>query len=89
MSLGLCDDVSRESQPPEPALYRELTVARTRSREGADHVEVMFFESAQIFRLPRNDPRFAELLERLRDGDRVQVGLASLDSDVIMDLRVG
>jgi hypothetical protein len=56
--------VSREPQPREPALYRELTVARTRSREGAAHVEVMFFESPQIFRLPRDDPRFDELLER-------------------------
>jgi hypothetical protein len=81
--------VSREPQPREPALYRELTVARTRSREGAAHVEVMFFESPQIFRLPLDDPRFDELLERLREGERVHVGLASLDSDVIMDVRVG
>ncbi len=81
--------MSREPQPREPALYRELTVARSRSREGADHVEVMFFESPQIFRLPRDDPRFGELLERLREGQRVHVGLASLDSDVIMDVRAG
>jgi hypothetical protein len=81
--------VSREPQPRETALFRELTVARTRSREGSDHVEVMFFESPQIFRLPRDDPRFDELLERLREGGRVHVGLESLDSDVIMDVRVG
>jgi hypothetical protein len=80
--------VSREPQPPEPALYRELTVARSRSREGTDYVEVMFFESPQIFRLPRDDPRFDELLERLREGGHVRVGLKSLDSDVIMDVRV-
>ena len=80
--------MSRKAQPREPALYRELTVARSRSREGPDHVEVMFFESPQIFRLPRDDPRFDELLERLREGRRVRVGLESLDSDVIMDVRV-
>jgi hypothetical protein len=76
------------SREPQPGLYRELTVARVRSLEGADHVEVMFFESPQIFRLPRDDPRFDELLERLREGERVHVGLASLESDVIMDVQV-
>jgi hypothetical protein len=54
-----------------------------------DHVEVMFFESPQIFKLPRDDPRFDELLERLREGERVRVGLASLDSDVIIEVRAG
>ena len=48
----------------------------------------MFFESPQIFRLARDDPRFDELLERLHEGDRVRVGLASLDSEVILDVRV-
>ena len=73
----------------EAGLYRELTVAHTRSREGADHVEVMFFESPQIFRLPRGDPRLDTLLERLADGARVHVGLESLDSDVILDVKAG
>jgi hypothetical protein len=81
--------VSRKPQPREPTLYRELTVARTRSRQGAEHVEVMFFESPQIFRLPQDDPRFDDLLARLLEGESVHVGLASLDSDVIMDVRVG
>lgn len=76
------------SREPQPALYRELTVARVRSLEGADHVEVMFFESPQIFLLSRGGPRYDELLDRLREGQRVHVGLASLDSDVIMDVRV-
>jgi hypothetical protein len=49
----------------------------------------MFFESPQIFRLARDGPRFDELLERPREGGRVHAGLASLDSDVIMDVRVG
>jgi hypothetical protein len=81
--------VTRKPEPREPTLYRELTVARTRSRQGAEHVEVMFFESPQIFRLPRDDPRFEDLLARLHEGESVHVGLASLDSDVIMDVRVG
>jgi hypothetical protein len=72
---------------PEPALYRELTVARVRTREGADHVEVMFSESPQIFSLPRDHPAFDGLLERFQEGARVHVGLASLDSEVILDVR--
>lgn len=75
------------SREPQPGLYRELTVARVRSLEGADHVEVLFFESPQIFRLSRADPRFDELLEPLREGQSVHVGLASLNSDVIMDVQ--
>jgi hypothetical protein len=77
--------VSRE---PQPTLYRELTVARVRSPEGADHIEVVFFESPQIFRLLRQHPRFDELVERLRKGQPMHVGLAALDSDVIMDVRL-
>lgn len=76
-------------QPHEPAHYRELTVARTRDREGVDWVEVMFFESPQIFRLLRADSRFDDLLERLQHGARVRVGLESLDGYVIMDVRDG
>jgi hypothetical protein len=72
---------------PEPALYRELTVVRVRSRDGADEVEAMFSESPQIFRLPRDHPRFEELLEQLQQGERVHVGLASIDSEMIMDVR--
>jgi hypothetical protein len=49
----------------------------------------MFFESPQIFRLPRDDPRFDALLGRLAHGGRVYVGLGSLDSEVIRDVKLG
>jgi len=82
--------VSREPNPQEAPVHRELTVAQIRSREGADHVQVLFLESARFYRLLREQPRFDELLERLREAELerrpVSVGLASLDSDVIEDV---
>jgi hypothetical protein len=73
-------------------VYRELTVAHIRSREGADHVEVMFLESARIYKLLMEQPGLDELLERLREAEQagraVRVGLASLDSDLIKDVQV-
>jgi hypothetical protein len=73
-------------------VYRELTVAHIRSREGADHVEVMFLESARIYKLLMEQPGLDELLERLRKAEQagraVRVGLASLDSDLIKDVQV-
>jgi hypothetical protein len=72
-------------------VYRELTVARIRDGEDADHVEVLFLESARIYWLLTASPAAGELLERLRaaesEGHAVEVGLASLDSDVIEDVR--
>jgi len=84
--------VSREPHPQKEAVHRELTVAQIRSREGADHVTVLFLESARFYRLLRERPRFDELLTRLRASELerrpVRVGLASLDSDVIEDVDV-
>ena len=84
--------MSREPHPQEAPVYRELTVAQIRSREGADHVTVLFLESARFYRLLREQPQFDELLARLRVSELerrpVRVGLASLDSDVIEDVDV-
>ena len=71
---------------------RTLTVAKVRSREDADYVEVLFLESARIYKLPRKQPRFDELLHRLqvaeREGQLVNLALASPRSDVIEDVRI-
>ena len=68
-------------------MYRNLTVARVRTPERADHVDVLFLESARIFRLARGRDDFDDVLERLRASERgghpVLVTLASLDSDVV------
>jgi len=83
--------VSREGHPRDSFVYRELTVARFDSPEDADYIDVMFLESARIYRLFRATTRFGDLLERLRAADAahrpVAVGLASVDGDVIEDVR--
>jgi hypothetical protein len=65
---------------------RELTVAHVRGSEEDDHVEVLFLESARIYLLERARPDFAELLNRLREGQRVWVKLVQPDGDVIEDV---
>jgi hypothetical protein len=67
---------------------RELTVARVRGSEEADHVEVLFLESARIYVLERARPDFDELLDRLREGRRVRVAFTPPDGDVIEDVVV-
>lgn len=69
---------------------RDLTVARVRIREGADHVEVLFLESARIYRLPNDCPGFDQLLRSLRDAEAsrqpVRVALASPLGVIIQDV---
>jgi hypothetical protein len=64
-------------------VYRELTVAHVRGSEEEDHVEVLFLESARIYRLERARPEFEELLGRLQEGRRVRVAFTPPDSEVI------
>jgi hypothetical protein len=70
-------------------VYRELTVAQVRGSEEDDHVEVLFLESPRIYTLSRKRSDFDEVLARLAPGRPVTVGLASLDADVIEDVRAG
>jgi hypothetical protein len=74
------------------AVYRELTVARIRTPDDADHVEVLFLESARIYELRSDRPDFAELIGLLRraelDGRPIKVGFASIDGDAIEDVQI-
>jgi hypothetical protein len=65
----------------------ELTVAAVRGSEEEDHVEVLFLESARIYRLERARPDLDELLGRLREGRRVRVVFTPPDGDVIEDVQ--
>jgi hypothetical protein len=67
-------------------MQRELTVARVRGSEEADHVEVLFLESARIYLLERARPDFDQLLDRLREGQRVRITIAPPDGDVIEEV---
>lgn len=70
-------------------VYRELTVAQVRGSDEDDQVEVLFLESPRIYTLSRKRSDFAEVLARLAPNRPVTVGLASLDADVIEDVRAG
>jgi len=69
-------------------VLRALTVAAVRGWEDEDHVEVLFLESARVYRLERARPDFDELFGQLREGRRVRIKTAPPDSDVIEDMEV-
>ncbi len=64
-----------------------MQVAQVREPEGADHVDVVFLESARFYRLMKTNATFAEsyalLREALAKGELLTIRLASLESDVI------
>jgi hypothetical protein len=72
---------------PKKPFVRQMTVAHVREPPGADHVEVMFCESARFYLLPRGSPTFEASLRLLREagaaGEPLMITLASLESDVI------
>jgi hypothetical protein len=61
-----------------------MTVAQV--READDGYEVMFFESARIYRLARTHPECVPILERLRraarEGQPVRVHFAANGEDI-------
>ena len=71
---------------------REMTLATIREPPAADYVEVLFLESARIYHLARSHPKFHDILNVLRATSagttRVEVHLASANSDVITNVRL-
>jgi hypothetical protein len=68
-----------------------MTPARVRERNGADHVDVAFLESARWYKLFKSHPRFAEAVDQLRravsTSTVVRIRLAAVDCDVIEEVR--
>ncbi len=68
-----------------------MTVAHLREPQGADHMEVVFLESARFYRLSKKNPAYDEALRLLRDAmanrRAVQVAVASLESDLIEEVQ--
>lgn len=68
---------------------RRLTVAKVRPR--AEHVEVMFYETARIYRLLRNNPQFENAVRHLREAKAattpVRVRFVEPDGEVIEAVR--
>lgn len=81
-------NVGRQTGEGQP-FAREMTVARIRDR-GAHWTDVVFLESAQVYRLSKSHSRFDALLSRLRTAEAaktpVTVFVASPSSDIIEDV---
>lgn len=71
--------------------YREMRVAHIREPRGADYAEVMFLESARIYKLLKRDPNYEENLRLLREAMAkrhvLKIGCASPDSDVVEEVQ--
>lgn len=72
-------------------ILRNMTAVRLREPDGVDHAEVIFLESARFYRLQKENPAFDSMIAELRDaitkGVDVEVRLASLTSDIIVDVK--
>ncbi len=70
---------------------RAMTVANLRHEETADSVAVAFLESARFYQLRKDNRRYSQILKRLEkalaDGQPLQVCLASIESDIIEEVR--
>jgi len=66
-----------------------MTVVLIRDQADADAVEVAFSESARFYRLLRENPKFEEILRRLREAKNqqraVRVVLDSPNGEIIED----
>lgn len=57
----------RTRDKKETTAFREMTPAHVRQTPGAEFAEVMFLESARIYRLSKQNSRYEEILKRLRE----------------------
>jgi len=80
-----------DTERQEKGVYREMRVAHVREREDAKYWEVMFLESARIYKLLKENPAHREILGHLRAAlqkkDSVKVQCASAESDVIEKVK--
>ena len=80
------------SAAEEQGIYREMTVASVREPRGQEPVKVAFLEAARFYKLPRERPGFARILQQLRQAQEtrraLRIRLASFDSDVIEDIEL-
>lgn len=57
----------RNRRGKEAPAFREMTAAHVREIPGAEFTEVMFLESARIYKLSKKNPTYEEILKRLRE----------------------
>ena len=70
---------------------RSMTAVRILEHDEADYTEVVFLESAQFYRLPKQNPAFDLMITMLREamakGLAVEVRLASMASNIIEEIK--
>ncbi len=80
-----------DADGPKKPVYREMRVAHIREQKGARYLEVMFLESARIYKLFKENPAFSEILGHLRSAlgkkRMLKVRCASAESDVIEEVQ--
>jgi hypothetical protein len=80
----------REKGKPD---FLEMTAANIRELKGAEYVEVMFLESARIYKVFQSNSKYEEILKRLREAVNkrhlVRVQLNLPHGDVIEDAESG
>jgi len=74
-----------------PGVYREMRVAHIREPEGVKYLEVMFLESARIYKLFKENPAYQEIQGHLRAAlgkkRALKVRCAVTASDVIEEVQ--
>ena len=72
-------------------VYREMRVAHIRERKDAEYWEVMFLESARIYKLFKENPACSEILAHLRAAlakkSVLRVRCGAKESDAIEGVR--
>jgi hypothetical protein len=68
-----------------------MKVAKIRFKNESDFVEVLFLESARIYRLLRTNMKYHSVLKELEhsssEGRPVKVCFESIDSDIIEEVK--
>lgn len=81
----------RESREKEKPTIREMTPAHLRERKCEEFVEVMFLQSARIYKLFKKDPKYEEIQGLLREAvaakRTVRVQLSAPQGDVIIGVE--
>lgn len=87
---------TKRKQAPEAVsnrAFKEMTVAHVREMPGAEFAEVMFLESARIYKLVKKNPRYEEIVKRLHEaiakGRVVRVRLDQPHGGILEEIEAG
>jgi len=80
-----------ESREKEEPAIREMTPAHLREAKGEEFLQVMFLQSARIYKLFKKNPKYEQIQERLHEAvaakRTVRVQLSAPQGDVIVGVE--